>query len=142
MKKASWIVLFVVGLAVLAVSFISAGLAYSEAGDWPIGPSTLAKVDATVPGTGPALRGARGTAAAFGAAYGVLWLTIVLGPYRRGETWAWWGLLGASLVLAGTILARVPLIGITAGVPTGLIPLVLTLLGLLLDLGRLRAAGR
>ena len=140
MKKASWIVLCVLGVLVLAVSLISTGIAYSPSGDWPIGPSSLAKVDAAFPGVGPALRGVRGTSAAFGAAYAVLWLTIVLGPYRRGETWAWWGLLGASLVLASVVLLRVPLVGITAGVPAAIYPLVLTLLGLLLDLGRVRGA--
>ncbi len=136
MKKASWIVLLVVGVVVLAISLISTNVALR--GDWPIGPTTLAKLEAAVPGTGVPLRGARGTAAAFAAAYGVLFLTIVLGPYRRGETWAWWALLGSSLVLAVLILLRVPLIGTTLGMPTAIVPLGLVVLGLLLDLGRVR----
>jgi len=138
MKTASWVVLFIVGLVILTISLISAGVAYG--GEWPIGPTTLARLEAAVPGTAPALRGARATAAAFGAAFGVLWLTVVLGPYRRGEAWAWWGLLGSMLVLSAVILLRVPLIGITAGVPAALVPLILTVLGLVLDLGRLRGA--
>jgi len=139
MKTASWVVLFVVGLAVLLVSFISAGQAYGG-GNWPIGPSTLAKVEAAVAGTAVPLRGVRGTSAAFAAAFAVLWLTVVLGPYRRGEAWAWWGLLGSMLVLSAMILVRVPLLGTNLGVPAGLIPLSIALLGLLLDLGRVRGA--
>jgi hypothetical protein len=137
MKTASWVILFVVGLLVLVVSFISAGIAYGG-GEWPVGPSSLSKLEAVVPGTAVALRGARGTAAAFGGAFGVLWLTMVLGPYRRREAWAWWGLLGSMLVLAAMVLLRVPLLGTTLGVPTGLYLLGLTLLGLLLDIGRAR----
>lgn len=93
-----------------------------------------------MPGTGVPLRGARGTAAAFGAAYAVLFLIIVLGPYRRGEVWAWWALLASSLVLAILILLRVPLIGTTLGAPTAIVPLLLVLVGLGLDLGRVRTA--
>jgi len=138
MKKASWIILFVVGVAILVVSLISARVAYG--GDFLVGPARVAALDGLVPGVGPALQGARATAAAFGAAYGVLWLAVVLGPYRRGEAWAWWGLLAATVVLAAIILLRVPLLGLQAGVATALVPLVLVLLGLLLDLGRLRKA--
>ena len=139
MKKASWIVLLFVGLVILGISLLSTGIALR--GDWPIGPSTLAEVEAAVPGTGVPLRGARGTAAAFGAAYGVLFLAIALGPYRRGETWAWWALLGSSVVLTTLILLRVPLIGTTLGVPTAIVPLALVLLGLGLDLARVRGSG-
>ena len=138
MKTASWIVLLIVGVLILAGSLVSAGVAYF--GEWPIGPTTLAKVEAAVPGTAPALRGARGTAAGLGAAFAVLWLTVVLGPYRRGEAWASWALLGSVLVLSAVILPRIPLVGITAGVATAIGPLVLTLLGVALDVGRLRGA--
>lgn len=139
MKKASWIILLVVGLVLLVFSLVSTGLALR--GDWPIGPTTLVELEAAVPGTGVPLRGARGTAAAFGAAYAVLFLTIVLGPYRRGDTWAWWALLASSLVLAVLILLRVPLIGTTLGAPTAIVPLLLVLVGLGLDLGRVRGSG-
>jgi len=140
MKKASWIVLLVVGLLVLVVSLISSGVALR--GDWPIGPTTLNKLETVVPGVGAPLRGARGTAAAFAAAYGVLFLTIVLGPYRRGETWAWWALLGSSVVLASLVLLRVPFLGAILGVSTAITVLVLVLLGLLLDLGRVRGPAK
>jgi hypothetical protein len=136
MKTASFVVLFLVGLAILALSLLSATIAYSR--EFNLGQYGIAKVEAALPGAGPALRGQRGTAAAFATAYAVLWLVVVIGPYRRGEAWAWWALLGSTLTLATLILLRVPLVGIRAGVSTALAPLVLVLLGLLLDLGRLR----
>ena len=124
----------------MAVGLISAGIAHT--GDWAVGPSSLEKLEAAVPGSGIALRGSRATAAAFAIAYSVLFLTIVLGPYRRGEVWAWWALLGSSLTLAIIVLLRVPLLGTTLGVTSAVIPLGLVLLGLALDFGRVRGSGR
>ena len=138
MKTASFVVLFLVGLAILVFSLLSARNAYTR--DWAVGPTTVSKIEAIAPGAGPALRGSRGTAAAFGTAFGVLWLSVVYGPYRRGEAWAWWGLLGAILALAVVTLLRVPLVGARTGVQGALTLLVLVLLGLVLDLGRVRGA--
>lgn len=140
MKTASWVILAVLGVLVLGSSLLSASVAYGR--DWPIGPSTLSGLDAAVPGVGPALRGARGTAAGFGAAYAVLLLGVVLGPYRRRETWAWWAILASATVLALVIGLRVPLVGWRAGAGTGLTLWGVVLLALLLDLGRLRGAAR
>jgi hypothetical protein len=139
MKTASFVVLLLVGLAIVASSMISAGVAYTR--DWPVGPTTVHQIEAVAPGAGPALRGARGTAAAFGLAFGVLWLAVVFGPYRRGEAWAWWALLGATLALALVTVLRVPLAGARAGVSTAVTLLVLVLAGLALDLARLRRSG-
>ena len=50
MKKASWIILFVVGLAILVVSLISARVAYG--GDFPVGPAPIAALEGLVPGCG------------------------------------------------------------------------------------------
>lgn len=136
MKKASWIVLVVAGSVVLLASLVSSGVA--AWGNWAIGPTSLTKLEAAVPGTSVPLRGARGTAAAFAAAYGVLFLAIALGPYRRGETWAWWALLGSSLTLGALVLLRVPLLGTTLGVGVAAALVGLALIGLLLDLGRVR----
>jgi hypothetical protein len=138
MKTASFVVSFLVGLAIVALSLLSARNAYTR--DWAVGPTTVSKIEAIAPGAGLALRGARGTAAAFGTAFGVLWLTVVLGPYRRGEAWAWWALLGAILALAVVTLLRVPLTGARAGVGPALTLLVMVLLGLVLDIGRVRKA--
>jgi hypothetical protein len=136
MKTASFVVLVLAGVAILALSLLSAGIAYSR--EFNLGPHQVSKVEAALPGAGAALRGARGTAAAFATAYAVLFLVVVLGPYRRGEAWAWWALLGSTLALALVVLLRVPLVGTRAGAGTALAALLLVLLGLVLDLGRLR----
>jgi hypothetical protein len=140
MKKASWIVLCVVGVLFAFFSLLSAANAYWR--NWTIGPSSVTKLEAVVPGTEVALRGARATAAGFGVAFGVLFLAVVLGPYRRGDVWAWWALLGSTLSLAFIVLLRVPLLGTTLGIAPAAVPLVLVLLGLGLDLDRVRGSGQ
>ena len=137
MRKASWVVLCILGLLILVSSLLSAANAYWR--DWGIGPTTLTKIEILAPGTEIALRGSRSTAAAFGVGFAVLFLTIVIGPYRRGEVWAWWALLGSMLSLAAVVLLRVPLLGTTLGTLPAVVPLVVVLVALLLDLGRLRA---
>ena len=140
MKKASWVVLCVLGLLILVFSLLSAMNAYWR--DWGIGPTTLTKIELVAPGAEVALRGSRATAAAFGVGFAVLFLTIVLGPYRRGEVWAWWALLGSMLSFAAVALLRVPLLGTTLGTAPAVVPLIVVLVALLLDLGRLRAPNR
>jgi hypothetical protein len=140
MKKASWIVLFVVGLLMFVFSLLSAVNAYWR--NWGIGPTSLTKLGALVPGTEVALRASRSTAAAFGAAFAALFLTIVFGPYRRGEVWAWWALLGSTLCFAAIVLLTVPLIGTTLGTLPAVEVLVIVLVGLGLDVGRVRGSGR
>src|SRR5947207_14471877 len=88
MKKASWILLTALGVAITFFSLVSAVHAYRTGDDYGIGNSRVSKVSGGDAGVANALRGIRGTSAAFGAAYGVLFLAIVLGPYRRGEVWA------------------------------------------------------
>jgi len=141
LRTASWVLLLIVGILVLVVSFVSATLAYR--GDYPIGGMPVAQVAAGREGILTALRGIRGTSAAFGAGFAVLLLGTVLGPYRRGEKRAWWTILIATLALAVIILARTPILGIPLGQGgTGLAFTLggLILLGLLLDVGRLRAS--
>ncbi len=99
MRTVSWVLLALVGLATLGLSLVSANVAYRAAGD-QIGPATLDEVAAGRPEVATALRGRRGTAAAYAAAYATLFLFIVLGPYRRGDRGSWWALLAGSLVLA------------------------------------------
>jgi hypothetical protein len=87
-----------------------------------------------------ALRAIRGTSAAFGAAFAVLLLGTVLGPYRRGDTGAWWTILLATLAMALIVLARIPALGVAlgqGGTPVAYTLGGLILLGLLLDVGRL-----
>jgi hypothetical protein len=89
MKKASWIVLTVGAVAVTLISLVSAARAYNKGDNYGIGGTRLSEVAAGRAAVASGLRGIRGTSAAFAAAYGVLFLTIVLVPYRRGDVWAW-----------------------------------------------------
>ena len=138
MKKASWIVLAVLGAAILAISLVSAYHAYTVTDDYRVGPLRVSEVAGGDAAVTTALRAIRGTSAAFGAAYGVLFLAIVLGPYRRGEVWAWNALLAAGLTLFVLIALRMPILGTQLGLGAGGTPLVILVIGLLLDVGRLR----
>jgi hypothetical protein len=103
----------------------------------------VAEVAAGRAGLLTALRAVRGTAAAFSLGFAVFFLSTVLGPYRRGETRAWWTMLIAILALALVILARIPLLGIPFGQGGSGLAISfggLTLLALLLDVGRIRAS--
>ena len=119
----------------LLVSLLSAGLAYR--GDFPVGGVSIGEIasgrDAVLEG----LRGARGTAAAWGAAWAVLFLAVVLGPYRRGDVATWWGILFSLVALAAVAGARVAFISSRLGISTPLILLVLGIVALLLDVKRL-----
>ena len=86
--------------------------------------------------------GIRGTSAAYGAAYGVLFLAIVLGPYRRGDAWAWMALLVAGLTQLVLVLLRIPILGTQLGVAPAATQVVLLVVGLLLDVGRLKGPAR
>src|SRR5262249_54861040 len=117
MKTASWVILTVVGALVLIGSTVSLWVGYSGT-DYPIGTKPLSEIEAAHSGAGAAMRGQRGTAAAYAVAYGILFLAIVLGPYRRREVWAWWAILGATAALAFYTWLRVPTLGIRLGVTT------------------------
>ena len=146
MKTASWIILVVVGALTLLGSLVSLGRAYSSAGD-QIGPASLAELSVGRPEVATAVRARRATAAAYAAGFATLFLAITLGPYRRGDVWAWWALAGGTLVVSVLILLRVPFLGIRLGAPgavTGagtalgtLVQLVVVGLGLALGAGRL-----
>jgi hypothetical protein len=135
MRKASWILLTVLGTLTLLISFASTSLAYR--GDYQIGGANLADVAANRPQIESALRGIRATSAAYAAAYAALFLAVVLGPYRRGERWAWWALLAALALLAAIVVLRVPLLGTRLGIGAALIQGGVGVLALLLDVRRL-----
>jgi hypothetical protein len=137
MRTASWLLLAIAGALILLGGLQSAYVAYAGAQDtlMPGGP-TVAALDAVHPGLGAALRGRRATAAAFAAAYGVLFLYIALVPYRRGDVWSWWALLAGALTLGVVIMARVPLLATRLGAGTGLLQLAVVVVGLLLDVRR------
>ena len=146
MKTASWVILVVVGALTLLGSVVSLGLAYSSAQD-QIGPASLADLSVGRPEVATAVRARRATAAAYGAGFATLFLAITLGPYRRGDVWAWWALLAGTLVVSVLILLRVPFLGIRLGAPgavtgagtalSSLVQLVVVGLGLALGAGRL-----
>lgn len=138
LRTASWVLLTIAGGLTLLFSLVSSFHAYR--GNYPIGGMPVAEVAGGREGLLTALRGIRGTSAAFGAAFAVLLLGTVLGPYRRGETRAWWTILLATLAMALIVLARVPTLGVALG--QGGTPMAYTLgglilLALLLDVGRL-----
>jgi hypothetical protein len=139
MKTASWILLAIVGSLMLLVSFLSASLGYR--GEYTIGPGQV-KVQDVAAGRADVLeglRGIRGTSAAYAAGYAALFLAIVLGPYKRGDVWAWWALLGAAVLVVLVSVARIPMLGSRWGIGTAITPSVIMLVGLLLDVKRVTA---
>jgi hypothetical protein len=139
MRTVSWILLAVVGALVLLGGLASAYVAYGGGEDSLLpGGAGVEALDGVHPGLGVALRGRRATAAAFAIAYAVLFLFVVLVPYRGGEVWSWWAVLSASVALGLVIMARVPVLGTRAGAGTGLAQLVVVVVALLLDVRRLR----
>ena len=141
MKKTSWILLTVLGVAITLFSLISAVHAYRTNDDYGIGPSRVSRVAGDDARVATALRGSRGTSAAYAAAYGVLFLAVVLGPYRRGDAWAWKALLVAGLTQCVLVVLRRPILGTQLGLAPAVTQGVLLAVGLLLDVGRLRGAG-
>jgi hypothetical protein len=150
MKKASWIILVVVGTLTLLGSLFSVGVAYVSLVEDKIGPATLSELSAGRPEVATAVKARRATAAAYGAGFATLFLAITLGPYRRGDVWAWWALLAGTLVVSVLILLRVPFLGINLGTPSAvtgagtalstLVQLGMVGLGLALGAGRLRGS--
>jgi len=139
MKKASWIVLTVAGTAFIVISLVSAIHAYNKGDDYGIGGVRVSKVAAGREAVATALRGIRGTSAAFATAYGVLFLAIVLTPYRRGDVWAWWALFAGSSTVLVIALLRIPFLDTTLGVSAGATQFTLTMVGLLLDVRRVKS---
>jgi hypothetical protein len=133
-RSASWILLALVGVLVLLSSLASANLAYR--GNFAIGGVSITEI-ASRPAVLLGLRGVRGTAAAWAAAWSALFLTVVLGPYRRGDVATWWGILISMLVLGGVAGARVLFVPLRAGAGTPLVLLAIVAVALLLDVGRL-----
>jgi hypothetical protein len=138
LRAASWVLLALVGVLVLLIALTSANLAYR--GDFPVGGVSIGEIasgrDAVLEG----LRGSRGTAAAWGAAWAALFLAVVLGPYRRGDVATWWGILASVLALGAVVGARVLFLRSQAGTGTALVILVVVLLALLLDVKRVAGA--
>jgi len=138
MKTASWVLLVVAGALIIVGGLVSLSVAFRSPQD-QIGPVTLSELAVGRPDVEVALRARRATAAAYAAGYGTFFLAIALGPYRRGDKWAWWTILLGTLVTTALVLLRVPFLGTRAGVGTALVQLVVVGLGLALGAGRLRS---
>jgi len=137
LRTVSWVILAIVGVLVALLSLASAALAYR--GDFPIGGVAIGEIAGGREAVLLGLRGARGTAAAWGAAWAALFLVVVLGPYRRGDVTTWWGILVSTLVLCAVAGARVVFSSARAGAETPLVLLVVVLIALLIDVKRLTA---
>jgi hypothetical protein len=146
-KTVSWVLLLLAGVLTLLGSLVSLGIAYGSSRD-QIGPASLTELSAGRPEVATAVRARRATAAAYGAGFATLFLAITLGPYRRGDAWAWWALLAGMLVVSVMIVLRVLFLGVRLGTPSAvvgagtalfsLIQLAVVSLGLALGAGRLR----
>ena len=135
LRTVSWALLALVGVGVFLIALTSANLAYR--GDYPVGGVSIGEVAAGRDAVLEGLRGSRGTAAAWGAAWAALFLAVVIGPYRRGDVATWWGILASVLVLGAVVGARVMFLESQAGTGTALVILVVVLVALLLDVKRL-----
>jgi peptidoglycan/LPS O-acetylase OafA/YrhL len=141
MKTVSWIILLVAGALLLLGSFASLNVAYRSNQDRIAGVS-LPELAAGKPNVETALKARRGTAASFAAGFAALFLAIVLGPYRKGDRWAWWAVLIGTLVVTLLVLLRMPALGISFGGPgAGTAEEVLIFLGVV-GFGLALGAGR
>lgn len=139
LKIVSWVLLTIVGSLTLLGSLGSVYVAYvADAKIDQIGPMNLSELAEGRKDLEIALRARRATAAAFATGYSLLFLTIVLVPYRRGDVWAWWTLLVGTLATTGIILMRISVLGTNLGLGAATIPLAVGVIALLLDAGRLR----
>jgi hypothetical protein len=145
MKTASWALLALAGFVVMALSVLQVARAY---GSFYNDRMVDIRIDELAPGRPEievAVRARRATAGAYGAGFGALFLMVALGPYRRGEVWAWWALLASMALVSLLILLRIPFLDTGLGGSTGggtasgaVIQLLLVAVGLALDAGRLR----
>jgi hypothetical protein len=135
LRTVSWVALAIIGVLTLLVALLSAQLAYW--GEYAVGGVSIGEIAAGNRDVLLGLRGVRGTSAAWGAAWAVLFLAVVIGPYRRGDVTSWWGILASALVLGAIVAMRVPILGVQAGTGTALLLLVLVILALLVDVKRL-----
>jgi hypothetical protein len=142
LRTVSWVLLGLIATLILFGGLASAWLAYvgDPAQDvFGEGGPSVQDVSAWRADVATSVRARRGTAAAYAAAYAVVFLFIALVPYRRGEVGAGWAILAGALTVALLTWLRVPLLHTRLGAGSGASLLGFTALGLLLDAGRLRA---
>jgi amidase len=134
-KTASWIILAVAASLTLLGSLVSLSNAYFS-GQERIAGVTLERLADGNPDVVTALRARRATAASYAAGFGALLLVLALGPYRRGDAWAWWTVLVGTLTETLLAMARVPFLGTRSGAGTALVTLIVVGLALALDARR------
>lgn len=139
LRITSWILLTLLAVVTLLGAVVSAQLAYSRGAD-QFGDVTLSELAQGNQRVINLIHGRRITAAAFAAGYSVLFLLVVLFPYRRGEVWSWWAILIATVVLSVLILLRIPTLDLQLGASVGYFNLGVVAIALLLDVGRLRSS--
>ena len=138
LRTASVVLLVLVGALVLLASVGSAWLAYF--GDYPIARVSIREVAAGNEEVLTGLRGVRATSAAWGVAWAVLFLAVVLGPYRKGDVSVWWGILASTLSVGLVVGARVIFLGTQTGTGAPLLLLILVVMALLVDVKRVANA--
>ena len=138
MKTVSWILLTIAMVLVMLGGFASVLIAYyaPDSNDQIIESATLAEIGVSEE-VATALRGRRATAGAYALAFGFVLLMVVIGPYRKGEVWAWWAILLPAFVLALILLLRIPALGLYQGATTGLYFFAVVAIALALDSRRL-----
>lgn len=127
----SWVLFALLGAGTLAASLGSVMAAYVDPSpDLIAGKYTPAEVANGDEEVAAALSARRGTAAAFAFSYAILLLSVAIGPYRKrvGVRGAFVALVVASVANAVVILLRVPLLGVSFGLGTATIPLVLVVI--------------
>jgi hypothetical protein len=139
LRMLSWVLLSLVGALTLFSALTSMSVAYFQDDDPMGGVMPLSELAGDNGDIETMLRARRGTAAAFAAGYGLFFLVVAAVPYRRGDVWAWWSLLVATIVVSGIILLRQPMLGTNLGLGAATIPLAVGIVALLLDVSRLKS---
>jgi len=135
LRTVSWVLLALVGVLTLVGSVTSAYLAYY--GTYDVGGVSIDEIAQGREVVLTGLRGVRGTAAAWAGAWAVLFLVVVVGPYRKGDVATWWGILASAIAMSTIVALRVVTIDSQAGTGTALVLLLIVILALLVDVKRL-----
>lgn len=136
---ASWVLLLLLAVAISAISTFSASRALLRGPDIVVSGFSIDELGTSKPEAADALRGRRLTASAWALGFGLLCMLVVFGPYRRGESWAWWALLIAFGLSQVVSLLRVPMMGTRLGADASIIILVVLAVGLLAGAPRMFA---
>lgn len=149
MKKllftASWVILLVMSLFIIAASIGSISTAYFGQQDTLSNGVTLEEIRSAGGEHGEeavkAFRGRRATAATWSLGWALMAIGLILVPYRTGHRWAWWTLLVSAIVSQLLSVARYVLIGTISGAGTSGIILGIALLGLIAGVPRMFSKG-